>query len=193
MASSSILVRPPSKVVISVAMLLSFEALSLKHEYGKATREFSWNELLQIFRHCPSIEQPVSDEVDETANGIIGKVDRRGQNRIHSRKHRLGWPHRCAQVGSQPGSVWIVSTHRREDVQVVGDRILERGERAVVEEGRLKAHISNRRGSEFVAVIRIAGDLFQPEVFIAARPIEGHIARQRSDLWDTDDVLRQNR
>ena len=176
MASSSIFVRPPSKDVISVAMLFSFEALSLKHEIRESRSGLLVESACADFPASPVDPAAHADEVDETANGIIGKVDRRGENRIDARKHRLDRPHRCAQVRIDPGGGRVVSAHRREDIQVMPHGILQRGERAVVKERRLERHIADGRGAEFVTVIRVAGDLLQAEVLVAARPVERHIA-----------------
>src|SRR5262249_50709810 len=59
----------------------------------------------------------------------------------------------------------------------------------VVKECRLEGHIANRRSAKSVTVIGVTGDLLKAKVFVLARAIEGHIACERRDLWNPDDVL----
>src|SRR5688572_11142916 len=59
------------------------------------------------------------------------------------------------------------------------DRVFEPGERAVMEERRLQSYVPEWRGAKHVAIIRVAGDLLQPEVFVLSGTIEDHISSRR--------------
>src|SRR2546428_13806711 len=64
-------------------------------------------------------------------------------------------------------------------------------EAAVVKEGGLQGDVAQRRGAELVAVVRIAGKLFEAEVRVLTRAIEDHITLGGGDLRNSEDVLRE--
>src|SRR5262249_49030476 len=67
--------------------------------------------------------------------------------------------------------------------------VFELCESPVVKECRLERHIADRRSAKSVPVTGITGDLLEAKVFVLARAIESHIACERRDLWNPDDVL----
>src|SRR4029077_2333764 len=59
---------------------------------------------------------------------------------------------------------------------------------AVVKEGRLQRNVADRRSPKLIPVIRVTGHLLQAEVFVLTRAVERHVAHDRSNLRNSDDV-----
>src|SRR5215469_17843488 len=108
------------------------------------------------------------------------------QYRINSCKHWLNRPSRVEQVCRQMLAGRVVVPCRLEDVQVVPHRIVKSGERSVMKERRLDRHITNRRGPELVAIIRVVSYVLAPEVLIRARAIKAVVRIERRYLGNSD-------
>src|SRR5262245_53375319 len=67
--------------------------------------------------------------------------------------------------------------------------VLQSCESAVVKKGRLQSDVAQRGSPKLVTILGIAGDLFEPKVFIRRRTVEDHVADGWRDLWNADDVL----
>src|SRR5262249_14564569 len=76
---------------------------------------------------------------------------------------------------------------------MVTDGIFQPHKRAVVKERWRHRKIPKGRGSELVPIGFIAGDLFQPEIFVFVGTIKDDVAEARSerwrDLWNAGDVF----
>src|SRR5262249_10061552 len=73
------------------------------------------------------------------------------------------------------------------------DGIFHPDERSIVEETRGNGKISQWSGAEFVAIVRVAGNFFQTEIFVLPRSLEDDIpfvySEERSDLWCRNDTF----
>src|SRR5262245_27416341 len=68
-------------------------------------------------------------------------------------------------------------------------RVLQPGESAVVKKRRLQGNVADRSRPKLIAVIRVARDLLQAEIFVLSRAVECHIAGDRRNLRDPNDML----
>ena len=81
-------------------------------------------------------------------------------------------PRRSVRSAGRPAARGSYVRARLLGVQVVGDRVAQAGEGAVVEERRLQRDVAERRRPERVAIDRIGRELLAPEVFVVAGAAE---------------------
>src|SRR5262249_3966990 len=103
------------------------------------------------------------------------------------------WPEPLSQVRGDTSLDWIVGMRRLKDIQVMTDGVFHMDERSVVKEARSNGKISQWSGAEFVAIVGVAGNFFQTEIFVLPWAREDDIpftySEERSDLGSGDDAL----
>src|SRR5262245_40883045 len=119
------------------------------------------------------IEEAGADEGDEVVELGAAEVDRRREEGIEAVELVV---HGGDVAEVRVEVVGCVGGDGGADVEVVGDRVLEVDEGAVVEEGRLQRDISERGGPEGVAIGRIAGDLLKAEILVDTGAVEDDVA-----------------
>src|SRR5262245_51738382 len=163
--------------------------VELKYQRGPTAGHLLRDQLAQVLRLGAMIQQTLAHEIRKLVKFLLGQRDGRRQERIDALKHGLDRPAQGCEVRGDTGVNRIIVTRGSEHVEMMAHRVLEPCEAAVVEESGLQGHIAQRRGAELVAIIHLSCDLLQTEVFILARTIKNHIADQRGDLRNADDVL----
>src|SRR5262245_14271549 len=69
--------------------------------------------------------------------------------------------------------------------------VFKPGKSAVMHKRGLKRDVAYRRRAKLITIGRIAGDLFESEVFVGSGAVKNHIADRRSDLRDPKNMLSE--
>src|SRR5262245_43876597 len=67
--------------------------------------------------------------------------------------------------------------------------VFKRGKSAVMHKRGLKRDIAYRRRAKLITIGRIAGDLFESEVFVGSGAVKNHVADWRHDLRNPKNML----
>ena len=161
---------------------------------GNPLGSSSGNQPQQILGGGARVEEPVAHERDEVRE--LGRLQtHRAQQRAQALDDRVDRAQPRRQIRSDALGRRDVPAVRGLGIVVVPDRVLERREGAVVEEGRLQGDVAQRGGAELVPVGRVARDLLAGR---SPRPRPGRRtelsvlgAELRRDLRNADDVDRE--
>src|SRR5215470_16050148 len=67
--------------------------------------------------------------------------------------------------------------------------VFKPGKSAVMHKRGLKRDVADRRRAKLITIGRVAGDLFESEVFVSSGAVKNHIADRRGDLRDPKNML----